>query len=336
MLVSVFPKLHKWKSTSLKLNMELSSVCLNLLHSVLNAVNLPPLSDHKNQPAGKFGIDQFCELLLLNTECAESLLGLINVSYECTQDASYIDELKTLDNILVQSVSLLNRLIEVPDELTGDLSTNKKYQTVVQSLLYSYLIKSISNQGNTMSTSAIIQSTSSITGKDLTTKNELIDKNNQLIIQLNLMMSQTESALSRTLLNGVEDKNDMNWFYLLTKIIIYKPNRILDCLLFSIFKKISQFTPRLFGSLIGMYTAQIHTIILKKLDSRSDGQIVKTICEFLCSLVENQPGFFQILVDLRIEYENSNEKFVDSERSVLKSIFTLLGELNKKVNQKIT
>jgi hypothetical protein len=331
MLVSIFPKLHKWKSSSLKLNIELSSVCLNLLHSVLNAMNLSQSSYNKSQPTGKFSIDQFCEMVLLNTECAESLLGLINVSYECAQDASYIDELKMLDNILVQSVSLLNRLIEVADELTGDLSTNKKYQLVTQSLLYSYLIKSISNQGNNMSTSEIIQSTSSISGKDLTAKNELIDKNNQLIIQLNLMMSQTECALNKTLVNGIEDKNDINWFYLLNKIIIYKSNRILDCLIFSIFKKVSQFTPRLFGSLIGIYTSRIHMIILDKLDSCNEGQTIKTICEFLCSLVENQPGFFQILADLKVEYENSNEKFVDSEKSVLKSIFSLLGTLNKKV-----
>jgi hypothetical protein len=42
------------------------------------------------------------------------------------------------------------------------------------------------------------------------------------------------------------------------------------------------------------------------------------------------------LVDLKVEYENSNEKFVHSERSVLKSVFTLLDALNKKVNTQIT
>ena len=112
-LVLVFPQIHKWNDSTFNFNTELSLTCLNLLHAVLNTTTNSSLS------SSSFRIDQFCELLLINTECSESLLGLINCSYECSQNLNYITHIKKLDHILIQSVSLVNRLIVIPDNKEG-------------------------------------------------------------------------------------------------------------------------------------------------------------------------------------------------------------------------
>ena len=112
-LVLVFPQIHKWNDSTFNFNTELSLTCLNLLHAVLNTTAC------SNVSSPSFRIDQFCELLLINTECSESLLGLINCSYECSQNLNYITHVKKLDHILIQSVSLVNRLIVVSDNKEG-------------------------------------------------------------------------------------------------------------------------------------------------------------------------------------------------------------------------
>jgi len=125
-LLLVFPQIHKWKDLTFNFNTELSLTCLNLLHAVLNT------TASSNFPSPSFRIDQFCELILINTECSESLLGLINCSYECSQNLNYITHIKKLDHILIQSVSLVNRLIFVPDIKEGKLFYDfflRKYDT---------------------------------------------------------------------------------------------------------------------------------------------------------------------------------------------------------------
>ena len=84
---------------------------------MLNTTDSSTFSNRSKQP--KFRIEQFCELILINTECSESLLGLINSSYESSQNLNYINHIKKLDQILVQSISLVNRLIVVPDANEG-------------------------------------------------------------------------------------------------------------------------------------------------------------------------------------------------------------------------
>ena len=103
--------------------------------------------------------------------------------------------------------------------------------------------------------------------------------------------------------------------HLLIKIALFKSNCILDCLLFSLFKKISQLTPSLFGTLVGPYDNQLHDLILSKFVNR-DGQMITIISEFLCSLIENQSGFFQVLAQLTLEKdEKLNEKFTEGKKT---------------------
>lgn len=143
-------------------------------------------------------------------------------------------------------------------------------------------------------------------------------------------MSSTSNSSSVN--TEYDEKNNTNWFHLLTKIAIYKSNRTVDCLLFSLFKKISQLTPLLFGSLLGQYANKIHTVLLNKIDNASQGQIIPIVCEFLCSLIENQPAFFQKLADQRESNESDEKlkgKLVEGEKSILKALFKLLGKLKK-------
>jgi hypothetical protein len=250
----------------------------------------------------------------------------------------------------MQSISLINRLIVTPasDEKTASSTSGGEslQQPISHSTLYSLLVKSIKQHSH--ASSSFIDTSSSCTvslvrdENNLT--NEIINKNNQFLLQLNLMMSQSNANINKniSLLNTtLEGKSEINWFYLLTKIAIYKSNSILDCLLFSIFKKVSQLTPRLFGSLVGPFAEQMQTIILSKLQISNDGQTISTMSEFLCSLVENQPGFFQTLACLKCEPSTSssssndqlNEKFIEGDRSVLKAVFNLLTDLKSQKNK---
>lgn len=245
-------------------------------------------------------------------------------------------KVKDIDIVLMQSISLVNRLVAIPtnfDEVTDTLSL-----PISQSALYLNLIKYINQQQSDLNES------SCHSRKALGDAN--IVKNNQFIMQLDVIMSKT--GYSNSLKCSFDDKNSTNWFQLLTKIAIFKSNRTIDCLLFSLFKKISRLTPLLFGSLLGPYANQIHSVILSKINKSSEGQIITIICEFLCSLIENQPAFFQKLADLsnkpeedktdkrsdkEAEKEGQKEesKIVEGDRSILKALFTLLSDL-KKVN----
>ena len=112
-LLLIFPQIDKWKDLTFNFNTELSLTCLNLLHGVLNTTNS---SGNSTLATFSFKIEQLCELILVNTECSESLLGLISSSYEYSENLNYITHIRKLDQILIQSVSLVNRLIVLPDE----------------------------------------------------------------------------------------------------------------------------------------------------------------------------------------------------------------------------
>ena len=122
---------------------------------------------------------------------------------------------------------------------------------------------------------------------------------------------------------------EINWFHLLTKICVFKSNQILDCLLFSIFKKISQLTPPLFGSLLGPYVHKFQNIILEKLNIYNDGQTLIILSEFLCSIIKYQPGYFQTLAGIKKDTQANGTSltFIEEEPSLIKALFTLLGKL---------
>lgn len=98
-LVLIFPQVHVWKTNTLVLNEDLSTACLSLLHNVLNTssqvVQFQQTQSFYLTGMGKINvnnnltIDQFCEAFLLNTECSESLLNLIYVAFECSQDTNF-------------------------------------------------------------------------------------------------------------------------------------------------------------------------------------------------------------------------------------------------------
>lgn len=255
-------------------------------------------------------------------------------------------EIKKLDEILIQSVSLLNRLISAPTSSPGATEVEKiQQESVIQSLMYSLLIKSISQQNQ----SSLIASGSNLhapLSESDVHCDQTIAQNNQFLFQLNLMMSQTTAsnelegnnrnatANSKFLTETASNKSEINWFHLLVKLAKHKSKSIMDCLLFSLFKKIAQLTPRLFGSLLGPYTSQMHEILLSKLKFANGGQVISSVCEFLCSLIENQPGFFQTLAALK--FETATDRCTDDSRSVLKAMADLLNELkNNKVYSKL-
>lgn len=248
----------------------------------------------------------------------------------------------------MQSISLINRLLFVS---SSDKSAEEesKEQTVRSSNLYSLLIKSIkqpTNQTTGNNSSSLFVNSSVNAKSEDNLMNEIINKNNQFLLQLNLMMSQSSANLGKILDSSSASfnpsRNDLNWFYQLTKIVVYKPNPISDCLLFSIFNKIAKLTPRLFGSLIGPYSDQVHKVVLGKLKLSSDGQTLSTVSEFICSLIEHQPGFFQKLADLKVEpivqtssndLEQFGERFIEGEQSILKAIFKLLNDFRNQDRQ---
>lgn len=249
-------------------------------------------------------------------------------------------------------MSLLNRLIIVSESTTA---TSDLIVDSSQSFMYSLLIKSISQQSQ--SSSNVIQ-----TGEMLSKNCEslsTIAKNNQFLVQLNLMMSQAQSAAASGTVSSSSSSNslsattasqsstqlnEVNWFHLLVNLAKHKSAHILDCMLFSLFRKVAQLTPRLFGSLLGtdFCVEQMHEIIASKLrgvavNAPGRGQVISSVCEFLCALVEFQPGYFQSLVAIKSSTESSSSPvgtiLVDESRSVLKFLFDLLSELkNHKVN----
>ena len=193
-------------------------------------------------------------------------------------------------------------------------------------VLYINLIKSINAhpQNSLMNT----------IDNDSKSTDETIKNNNQFIIQLNSMMrsanssqpfaSQSLDTLNEFHLNNNSNANEINWFHLLAKICVYKANQILDCLLFSIFKKIAQLTPPLFGSLLGPYANKFHKVILDKLTLESDGQTLTIVSEFLCSIIKYQSGYFHTLALLKKE---NVSVYTEEEQSIFKALFGLLGKI---------
>lgn len=178
-----------------------------------------------------------------------------------------------------------------------------------------------------------------------------IAKNNQFIVQLNLMMSQTTAAASAettmTTMNGGgggQQKTDADWFGLLVRVAKHKTAAIMDCLLFALFGKIAELTPRLFGSLLGSArcVTHMHAIVLDKLSSSprvvsnndssvllGRGQVISSVCEFLCACVSFQPCYFRSLAAVKATAADSGATCVDEDYSVLKALFDLLNELKK-------
>lgn len=207
--------------------------------------------------------------------------------------------------------------------------------------MYSLLVKSISQQNQP---SNIISGSSNGTSETRMNceSSSVIAKNNQFLVQLNLMMSQATTAASgATQTNNSNNSQsatlaEVNWFHLLVNLAKHKSTNIIDCMLFSLFCKIAQLTPRLFGSLLGtdVCVNQMHDIVVSKLKASvlGRGQVVSSVCEFLCALVEYQPGYFQSLAALKSDSTSSAVQ-VDESRSVLKFLFDLLKELK---NHKVT
>lgn len=366
LLTFVFPQLFKWKSFSFANQMDLILTCLNLLHSTLNTsatsyfvpcnvnyLNAMGLDECVKSTTPSFvRIDELCEKMLLNTNCSESLLQIIYASYEFSQDIKCSNDLQKLQSIQIQSVSLVNRLLTLPTTFSADEDKDRLHY-ITQSSLVSHLISSL-NKNSTYQSSGLTQSTMNYMNLNLNSNDpelvnakEIIKRNSEFLLQLNLLMSKSKtqqsmdieshlsSSSSDLLIDIADNLNGINWFYLLTKMIIYKPNKILDNLLFSIFRKISIMTPRLFGSLLGSFTDQMHSSIFERLSSdfKLENQSISIICEFLSSLIEYQPGFFQILADIRVEKSmkagNSEENIVEGSRSVLKILFTILDKLTE-------
>lgn len=188
--------------------------------------------------------------------------------------------------------------------------------------MYINLIKSINVQVQNSLTNSISDSTST---------DEQIKSNNQFLMELNSILRSNQSNIS--VLNQqplTVNTNEINWFQLLTKICVFKSNQILDCLLFSVFKKISQLTPPLFAFLLGPYNNKFHKTILEKLKTNKDGQILTILSEFLCSIIKYQPVYFQKLACLSTQSSNGSstqEKFIEGENSVLKGLFDLLSKI---------
>jgi hypothetical protein len=215
------------------------------------------------------------------------------------------------------------------------LSLNKESQltkkSIDQSLLYINLIKSI----NIQSQNSLINTIHN----DFPSSNETIKNNNQFLMQLNTMMRSANSSSDQSIdsfnisqQNTNSNPNEVNWFHLLTKICVFKSNQILDGLLFSIFKKIAQLTPPLFGSLLGPYVNKFHKIVLNKLSINSDDQILTITSEFLCSIIKYQSGYFQTLACIRKETSLNNStanNFIEGELSVLKAMFDLLKKVKE-------
>ena len=130
------------------------------------------------------------------------------------------------------------------------------------------------------------------------------------------------------------DNNSINSNYIetLTKLVIFKRNRVLDSLVFSLYKKISQLTPRLFGSIftndeeIDLFR---ESIINRLNYNNMDSQSINSISKFLCILVEFQPSFFQLLADIIVKKSLDNKTIYDEgNKSIFKYIFELLDNFN--------
>lgn len=224
---------------------------------------------------------------------------------------------------MIQSVSLLNRLI-------SNTAPNDSGRTIdlSQSLMYSLLVKSISqqnSQSSIISGSGLGETRATCESKDTSA----IAKNNQFLVQLNLMKSQATASIST---QSSVATPEINWFYLLVSLAKHKSSSIMDCMLFSLFRKIAQLTPCLFGTLLGTdySVAQMNEIVLRQLrmSALGRGQVVSSVCEFLVALVVHQPGYFQMLAAVKSD-SSATVTNVDESKSVLKALFDLLADLKK-------
>lgn len=132
-----------------------------------------------------------------------------------------------------------------------------------------------------------------------------------------------------------------NLFTNIVKIIIYKTNPTSDSLVFILCKKISQLTPRLFGSLFNNESeiCLFYQSIFDRFNtnnSQFNSQTINSMCEFLCATIEFQPTFFQHLASIIIKKDNTSNEitYAEGDQSIFKYIFQLLDsdKTHLKVN----
>jgi hypothetical protein len=148
-------------------------------------------------------------------------------------------------------------------------------------------------------------------------------KTSKALIEINYFKSSLLTTVNDNDYSMSQYNNNTNSNYVetLVKLIIYKRNTILDSLTFSLFKKISQLTPRLFGSIFSNneeINLFCESIVNRLKSDKPDAQAVNSIAKFLCTLVEFQPSFFHLLADINIKKTNE-DKTVYEEGSI--SIF---------------
>ena len=133
--------------------------------------------------------------------------------------------------------------------------------------------------------------------------------------------------------NNSNSNTNSNYVETLMKLIIYKRNTILDSLTFSLCKKISQLTPRLFGSIFtNNEEIQLfcESIISRLKSDNPDSQAINSIAKFLCTLVEFQPSFFQSLANINIQKSKDGKTvYEEGSKSIFRYIFHLLENLNE-------
>jgi hypothetical protein len=160
-------------------------------------------------------------------------------------------------------------------------------------------------------------------------------KTSKALIEINYFKSSLLTTVNDNDYSMSQYNNNTNSNYVetLVKLIIYKRNTILDSLTFSLFKKISQLTPRLFGSIFSNneeINLFCESIVNRLKSDKPDAQAVNSIAKFLCTLVEFQPSFFHLLADINIKKTNEDKTvYEEGSKSIFKCIFYLLENLNE-------
>jgi hypothetical protein len=151
-----------------------------------------------------------------------------------------------------------------------------------------------------------------------------------------------------------------NSFFNLLRLILFKHKQneyfngnTIDCLVYSILKKLSQLTSRLFGSLFvnDLVILLLNKNIISSIDyslknDYTNKQAISSICDFTTELIINQTGFFNNfnklnddgssifnkLINLLKESHNVNDRFNENYKVVESSVFNCIYTVwsNKK------
>ena len=163
------------------------------------------------------------------------------------------------------------------------------------------------------------------------------NKKSKSLVEINYLNAAMFTAVGDKEYSTNECNNmatNSNYVETLIKLVIYKRNKVLDSLVFSLCKTICQLTPRLFGSIFksNEEVNLFHESIINRLtDKKLDSQSLNSISKFLCTLVEFQPSFFQLLANISIKKDKDDKGIVYEEgnKSIFKYIFELLDNLNE-------